>query len=177
MNKCPIEKYFHDNRLTLDKVSEHWTPGLLLGQTGLFALEEIAALLDVQTARIKLAVDTAQRAGRNAWNEVGVRCLLGRWVVWMDVFSSYYLGHFYGDTRAVPSTWDANYMLTQKGVFYLNDVCRLLPFTPTMLRYQASKSPDLARVMGIWKKDQCYVVDMAVFGPWLQAFWLKVKGQ
>ena len=179
-HNCRIHDFIGpNNKLILTPISPRWTLSILLAQSGLFDLDQVAEFLELNPSHIKLAWDQIQRSGRDPWQEIGVRRLFGQWLVWMEAFSGFYLSHLHKNRiRSIPEDWDANRLITQRGVFYLSDVCKLIPFTNATLRYKAT-DPKIAKVMGV-RKDQVrgtYVVDMETFGPWLADFWRKVKSQ
>ncbi len=142
-------------------------------------MEEVAELLEIETARIKAAAYGIAIEGNSAFKIMGIGVLNDNWVVSMKVFAPYYLAHLIPAVRSIPPSWDGNLLLTKKGTFFLRDVCTRIPFTPSQLRYQVQKNPDSRTEFGVWKDEELnsYLVDMEVFGPWITGIWSKATGK
>ncbi len=78
-----------------------------------------------------------------------------------------------GNIKDIDPDWDTNFLLKQKGLFILSEVVRKLPFSTSTLVFQGKKN----KLMGIWKNTKLgvYVVDMALFGPFITKLWIRLK--
>lgn len=154
-----------------------WSPEQLLSQEGLFPLEAVAASLNMSTSKIKVEADHLKRAGGSPVDEMGVRKTATGWVVDMVRFRPFYLEKAMKWVRRVNPHWDGNQMLSQKGVFFLAEVCETLPFRPGMIRSQVNRAEDSRQTMGVWKDENhnTYVVDMEVFAPWIKEVWKQAR--
>ena len=157
----------------LSSISPDWGPEELLDQTGRFPLEKVASILNMSTSKIKVEADRLARQGASPVKEMGVRRTAIGWVIEMEYFRAFYLEQAVRWVRRVDPSWDGNHLLTQDGVFFLSEVCTVLPFRPGMIRSQANKADDSRKVLGIWKDEEynAYVVDMVTFGPWIKKIW------
>jgi len=167
------EIIFKEDEAQLLRVSPGWSPAELLKQEGVFYLKDVVKLLPVDMHKIKRHAKLFHDRGDDPWEKMGVRKVLGNWMVKMNVFAGYYRKALEPKLTPIEDRWDANQLLAQKGVFALTEVCKHIPFTASQLRHQAKKNPKAKREYGIWKdKDlKIFVVDMSVFGPWLGSLW------
>ena len=161
----------------LGRVDKRWQKGDLLAQRGFFLLEDVAGLLDLTTANVKKKASDLERQGRSPWREMGLVHLMDRWVLRMDVFRKYLGKHRQEKIRQVERHWDANQLLAQEGLFFLEEVCRKIPFTEQQLRYKANQHPHPRHGLGTWKdpEKRVFLVDMAVFSRWIRRIWHDVS--
>ncbi len=169
---------YRDLNAQIKAIPDHWTPATLLAQEGLFPLEKVAEILEIETSSIKAAAYQIYEKGKSAFEIMGLGALNNNWVVSMEVFAPYYLEHLNPKVRSIPPSWDGNLLLTKKGTFFLRDVCARIPFNASQLRYQANKNPNSRKEFGIWKDKDLgsYLVNMETFGPWISVIWRKLKG-
>jgi hypothetical protein len=163
----------NDTRERENRIQDDWTPEKLLAQKGIFPIEPVARILEITTARLKAEADRLRREGVDVYKVLGVRRQDSEWVVHMPVFAVYYQSHLKERVRYLESGWDGNELLRRRGIFFLRDVCTLLPFTPNQLRYQAQKTRNSRARIGIWKDEElsAYLVDMPVFSKWITDLW------
>ena len=172
-NDHQIELIFAPDEMVLQKVRANISRDELLRTDGVFFLKDIAAILEIDSAVIKKRARAMVEAGKSPWRVMGARKIWNHWIIRMKVFSPYYRRRLISHVRAIPPEWNGNILLGQHGIFYLTDVCRLIPFTPQQLRYQAKRNPDARTELGIWKDVElgAYLVDMGIFGPWINRVW------
>ena len=116
-------------------------------------------------------------AGEDPLTVLGVKCEDSRW--WVDPEHPGFQA-LVPRIRPVPSHWDGNDLIQQKGLYFLRDVTALLPFTGNQMRYRVQKDPHKARTeAGLFKDEETghYVVDMERFGPWITQLWQSVNKQ
>ena len=174
--QCPNPKtarIFQPDEMKVRKVASHWTLKTLLAQDGIFFLKDIVTLLDVPSPRIKKRAKAVAEKGQLPWAEMGVRKVWTHWIVRMKVFGPYYRRYLQPPARPVNPNWDANVLLGQKGIFYLTKVCRKLPLKADVFRHWVRKTPQSRKTIGVWRdaKSKRYLVDMAIFSPWMKALW------
>ncbi|MDJ0836247.1 MAG: hypothetical protein QNK37_06990 [Acidobacteriota bacterium] len=167
------DRVFAEDEMNLIDVRADWSPEELLAVSGIFFLKDVAGILNIDSTRIKKRVRNLIEKKREPWKVMGVRKVWNHWMIRMKVFAPYYRRNFTQKTREVAPDWDGNDILKQEGLFYLTDVCKLIPCTPQQIRYQAKRRADARGEMGVWKDEGArgYVVDMAVFGPWFRSEW------
>ncbi len=157
----------------------NWTPKLLLAQDELFYLKDVAEVLSLDQQKIIKQAGQLIRRGESPWHRMGAAQIWDQWIVRMRVFSQYYRRHFAPEIRPVEESWDGNALLGQKGVFYLNEVCRLIPFSPEQLRHQARRHPNARKEFGLFQDTQshAFLVDMERFAPWIRRIWRGEHGE
>lgn len=153
----------------LCNISAQWSADELLGYPALFFLKDVCPLLGLTTPGVVVHAKALAAKGLNPYTAMGVRKLWNHWYVRMKVFAPYYRTHFQSPIRTIKRGMDANALLAQKGVFLLSQVCRCIPFSSNQLRHQARKLP--VEECGIFRKQETYLVQMEVFGPWLSRLW------
>ncbi len=166
-----------DEEMRFMRVSPEWGQDELLRQEGVFFLKDVVKKLDIKGAQVKIRVKQLIKERKDPWLLMGVRRVLKVWLVKMSRFAPYYQERLKPKIRKVEPEWDANQLLRQKGLFTLVDICRNIPFTTHQLRYQAQKTANAKKKMGIWKDPDLkkFVVDMEIFGPWLANLWKTLK--
>lgn len=167
------DRIFDKDEMTMLAVRPGWTVEGLLGQTGVYFLKDLAKPLGVSSMKIKSLARAVGAAGKDPWVEIGVRKVWNHWLIRMKVFAPYYREHLVPRTREVEPGWTGNDLIAQQGLFLLTDVCRLIPFSAHQIRHQSKKLQDPREVMGVWKDVDLkgYLVEMAVFGPWVKTRW------
>ena len=172
------EQIFQRDEMQLVAVESHWTAEEILAIEGIFFLKDIAKALNLEPVKVKIHAKDISVRGEDPWAVMGARKVWNHWMIRMAVFAPYYRKHLISHIRKVSAEWDGNTLLRQKGLFYLTDVCRLIPFTSHQLRYQAKRHEDARKQIGIWKDDElnAFVVDMAVFAPWIARLWSRNQG-
>jgi len=170
---------FASDEMTALKVEQDWTAEELLSQEGIFYLKDIADLLRINVPKLKAHVRQHQEEGKPVWDIMGVKRIWLHWIVRMKVFAPYYRANFLPKDIGRITDHDANTILQQKGLFYLTDVAKLIPFTAQQLRYQANKNPHSKKDMGVWKDPDLnsFLVNMPVFSKWLKTIWLQGASQ
>ena len=167
-------KIFDPDEMKLNSVDPVWTVEQLLNQDGIFFLKDVAALLDIPTLDFKNKARKIQKNGDNAWETMGLRKTWTHWQVRMKVFAPFFKQWWTcPKVDQVEDEWDANDLMAQTGMFYLNDVCRKIPFTPRQVRYQISKHEDPKNQLGVWKDPnlKSFIVDMSLFSKWIRKVW------
>ena len=166
-------KIFEDDEMTLRSVNTRWTEEDLLGEEGVFFLKDVVKVLDLDPVKVKKKAKEIEAKGLSTWDVMGARKVWNHWILRMTVFAPYYRKNLVSRVRSIEDTWDGNRLLTEKGLFFLTDVCRLIPFSTHQLRYQAKRNPRSKKEYGIWKDPELnsFVVDMERFGPWINSLW------
>ena len=172
--KEPVEQIFEGDEMKLIEVETHWSAEDILSTEGIFFLKDIAKKLNLEPVKVKAHVRAIVARKENPWEVMGARKIWNHWMVRMTVFAPYFRKHLISRIQQVHPKWDGNTLLNQRGIFYLTDVCRLIPFTSHQLRYQAKRNPKARKEIGIWKDDElnAFVVDMAIFAPWIMNLWM-----
>lgn len=171
------EKIFAEDEMQLKTVDPAWSQQDLLDQDGIFFLKDVATHLGIPTMEFKNRARKITRNGHNSWKHMGIRKTWTHWQVRMRVFKPYFESWWTcPNVEALNEDWDTNQMLAQRGTYYLNDVCRKLPFTMRQVRYQMQKERDPKAMMGIWKDHnlKTFVVDMPTFAAYMKAVWKRV---
>lgn len=173
-----MKPIFDPDEMNLVPAPRDWPVERILNNEGIFYLKDILRPLDLDVAKVKRKVRELQRQGLNPWLEMGVRKIWNHWVVRMTVFAPYYRQHLVSKVRRLEPDWDGNALLTQKGLFHLADVCKLIPFSAHQLRYQAKRHADARHTIGVFKDPELkgYLVDMAVFSEWILVVWRETEG-
>lgn len=176
----PVEKSHGSKRFQgfpIRAMQRGWTPCILLAQQGYFNLRDVTEILEINTAKVKAAAFDVAESGEKPLELIGVCCSESYWIIHMPVFSDYYLQHLMPRVRAVAEAWDGNDLLAENGIFYLNDVCKKIPFTRQQLRYRSIKLGK--EKTGIWKDEamRVHLVDMQIFGPWITRMWCEMTGK
>ena len=179
MTEKKVEIVFEQDVMEMIKVKSHWKPEDLLAREGLFLLKDIVKVLELEPFRVKKEALRLEEQGLSAWDVMGARKVWNHWVVRMKVFGPYYRGNLMPRIRKIPTGLDGNSLLREKGLFYLSDVCRLIPFTTHQIRYQAKRNPNAKGELGVWKDEEAnaFVVDMESFAPWIQQLWKRDFGR
>lgn len=173
VRQTKVERIFEDDEMTLGTVDRSWTADELLEQECIFFLKDVVGSLGIDAYKVKRHCREMEKNGATPWEVMGVGKTWSHWIVRMKVFAPYYRKHLMPKAQRVPKTWDGNTLLQQKGVFYLTDVCNLIPFTTHQIRYQAKKNPESKAEFGVWKDQelQLFLVDMSRFSKWVKTLW------
>lgn len=172
------EKIFDSDEMSLNAVDPAWSEEELLDQDGIFFLKDVAAKLGIPTLEFKNKARKVQDSGKNPWEIMGIRKTWTHWQVRMRVFKPFFRDWWTcPKVTEVDEAWDTNDLIAQKGFFYLNDVCRKIPFSNRQIRYQIQKCKDPKKSLGVWKDHnlKAFIVDMSVFGPCLKKLWLGLR--
>lgn len=155
--------------------SPDWGPEELLEQNGRFELSRVAATLNLSTPKVKQEADQLQRLGRSPLQEMGILRTTMGWFVEMEAFRPFYLETAIHWVQNLKPSWDGNQLFAQEGVFYLTEVCQVIPFKPSMVRSQANKAVNSKATIGVWKDEElkAYLVEMRRFAPWIREVWGK----
>lgn len=164
-----MEQFFQKDEILIKPPKD--LEALLSLKTGIVFFKDISKLLRIDSAVIKEEVRSIQEKDGNPWEVVGAKLIFNHWYIRLKVFIPYYNKHLRPRPKVDP-TWDANTLLHQTGVFPLGEVAKLLPFTSSQIRYQAKKTKNSRRTLGVWKDKDIYVVDMAIFSKWLKKIWV-----
>ncbi|CAM2009503.1 hypothetical protein [Acanthopleuribacter pedis] len=164
---------FHKDELELKMVEKTWSVESLLNQDGIFYLKDIVEKLELDTVKIKRLARQMREDGKDPWVLAGIRKVWSHWIVRMKVFAPFYRENLLRRYEKVDPSWDGNTLLKQHGVFYLADVCQLIPFSAHQLRYQAKKMTNSREKIGVFKDPDTkgYAVDMVVFSAWIKTVW------
>ena len=164
---------FESDEMKLAGVEPNWSEEDFLDQEGIFYLKDVANKLEIPSSEIKKRALAMERSGKSAWLIMGVRKTWTHWIVRMTVFSKYFESMAPSRIRRVDPNWDSNFLLAQKGRFFLSDVCEKLPFTADQIRYQARHNAKSKQDFGVWKEQRhkSYLVDMEVFSKWIRRVW------
>lgn len=146
--------------------------GMALGLDGIYALDEMAPILGVPSAKVKAMAYELATNGEKIWESLGVGWA-GIWIVDMPIFIPFFNLHLLNHFHVVKGHWTANQLVIQKGFFYLADVCDRLPFSVAQMRYRCNNGNG----EGLFKQNGTYVVDMKTFGPWASNIWQNVTGR
>ncbi len=170
-----VEKIFNDDEMRLLGVKPEWTEDELLSQQGIFFLKDVAQKLQVHSSEFKKEARALEKKGENPWEVMGIRKTWTHWQVRMKRFSPYYRSHRLPKIQKVEEHWDGNTLLSQKGRFYLTEVCEKIPFSTHQIRYQVRRCEDPKAEYGVWKDEQykAYLVDMELFSDWMKKIWVK----
>ncbi len=179
MNVSDSGLIFQDDELNVPKLNKNWSREDVLAHEGMFFLKDIAQLLMIDAASIKLLADTCVDAGGDPWQQLGIKKVWNHWMIRMKVFAPTYRRELQPRYQAVPKHWDGNTLLRQEGVFLLTEVCRKIPFTAGQLRHQVRQNPNAELEYGIWKDAELgvFLVRMDRFAPWLQHLWAEGFGE
>ncbi|MDJ0835160.1 MAG: hypothetical protein QNK37_01510 [Acidobacteriota bacterium] len=173
-NKKPrYPKVFDKDEMNLVQPRPTWTRAEILGMEGIFLLKDVADLLGLDSPTLKRHVEAAQNRGESPWDVVGAKKVWSNWVLRMKVFAPYYRKYLELPYRKIDKEWDANVLLEQRGHFLLSQVCKLIPFNGSQMRYLAKRNPKAAQEFGIWKDEVlgAYIVDMGRFSVWIKQLW------
>ncbi len=168
---------FAEDEMSLRTVNHAWTAEELVAKKGVFFLKDIVGILDLDPVKVKKHAREINGRHRSAWEVMGARKIWNHWIVRMVVFGPYYQEHLIPRVKPVSKDWDGNSLLEQKGLFYLTEVCKLLPFSTHQIRYQAKKTPSSRERIGVWKDKELnsFVVDMERFAPWVTGLWQEIN--
>lgn len=169
-----VIKIFNDDEMRLMAVKPEWSEEELLAQEGIFFLKDVANKLQVHSSEFKKEARSIEKAGHNPWDVMGIRKTWTHWQVRMKKFAPYYRAHRLPKIRRVDPEWDGNTLLSQKGRFYLTDVCEKIPFSTHQIRYQVRRCDNPRDEYGVWKDEQykAYLVDMERFALWMKRIWV-----
>jgi len=169
-----VEKIFSDDEMRLLSVMPEWTEEEMLRQQGIFFLKDVSQKLQVHSSEFKKEARSYEKSGSNPWEVMGIRKTWTHWQVRMTKFAPYYRSHRLPKIQKVEKDWDGNALLSQKGRFYLTDVCEKIPFSTHQIRYQVRRCADPKGEYGVWKDEQykAYLVDMEQFATWMRRIWI-----
>lgn len=137
-------------------------------------LEPFARQVQIPTAKLKYQEWQCREQGIDS----GIVREDGQWWVRPRIFYENVLKTQPHPQIRVPEyNWDGNQLLREQGLFFLRDVCRLLPFSPNQLRYQCQKHQNPRESIGIfiYRPLQSYLVDMPKFSAWIIELWQNPK--
>ncbi len=168
------KKIFEPIEMELKDVSSEILPEELLKQDGIYLMNPVAKKLGIDSADLRKKAKDMLAQGRSPWTEMGVRKTLSVWIIRMKTFAPYFESDKYFKILRVNPKWDGNELLTKKGLFYLTDVCRKIPFTPHQFRHQVRQNPNSRTEYGVWWDDDLkhYLVNMDVFSKWVIDLWI-----
>ncbi len=172
-SKNKKEVIFEADEMQLKEVDPNWSPEYLLAQESIFFLKDVVKVLQIDSIKVKKKARELNQKHKSPWERMGVRKIWNHWIVRMKVFGPFYRKHLVSRVKNIQEDWDGNDLLKQKGLFFLTDVCKLIPFSTYQLRYQAKKNPAAKKEYGVWKDKElnAYVVDMELFAPWIFSLW------
>ena len=164
---------FEADELILNVARGQMSLDELLAKEGLFFLKDIAGILEIESEAIKKKARELSSRGQSPWEVMGTRKIWNHWMIRMKLFAPYYREHFVSKVRSIPVDMSGNTLLEQRGIYYMAQVCRLLPFSMQQLRYQSKKNPRTREEFGVWKDEElnAFLVDMEVFAPWINEVW------
>lgn len=170
-----IERIFQEDEMKLLNVKPEWSEEELLDQEGIFFLKDVANKLQVHSSEFKKEARALEKMGQDPWEVMGIRKTWTHWQVRMIRFAPYYRAHRLPKIRTVEKEWDGNDLLSQKGRFYLTDVCEKIPFSTHQIRYQVRRCEDPQQEYGVWKDEQykAYLVEMEAFSEWMKRIWIE----
>ena len=170
-----IDIIFHSDEMQLRSVNPDWAEEEMLEQDGIFYLKDVAQKLEIPSGEFKKEARKLDVEGKSPWDIMGIRKAWTHWQVRMRVFGPFYKKNWLPKIRTVDKDWDGNELLSQKGRFYLVDVCEKIPFTTHQIRYQVRRNKDAKKEYGVWKDEQynSYLVDMEIFSEWMRKIWLQ----
>jgi len=168
-----VEVVFNPDEMELKSVDPEWTEEELLDQEGIFFLKDVAAKLQIHPQEFKKHAKELENKGNNPWEKMGIRKTWTHWQVRMKVFGPYFRAWHLPRINKVKEDWDGNTLLSQKGQFYLSDVCEKIPFSTHQIRHQIRKSENPGDEYGVWKDPayKGYLVQMEVFSKWIKRIW------
>ena len=168
-----MENIFHRDEMTQIVHPKDWTPEQILDHDGIFYLKDVVEPLEKKKKKVRKRARKIIEDDIDPWEEIGVRILWNYWVVRMTVFSRCYGAFTPARVSTIKTAWDANTMLHQRGLFYLTDVCKKIPFTAHQLRYQVKQRDRPRDEIGVYRDDEmgAYLVDMELFAKWLKEIW------
>ena len=175
MDKEKASPYiFEKDEMKLSSVNKNWTSDALLQKEGIFFLKDVVKILEIDPSKVKKKAREIEKKGQSAWKAMGARKIWNHWIIRMTVFAPFYQKNLVPKVLSVRDEWDGNTLLRQKGVFFLTEVCTLIPFSTHQLRYQAKQNPNAKKEYGVWKDEElnAFVVDMERFAPWINMLWL-----
>jgi len=167
---------FKPDEMELREVNPKWSRAELLKQKGIFFLKDLVDPLNLSRTVVYNRRDALLASKRDPWRVMGLRKFWSHWQIRMKVFAPYYRRYLIPIYDEIPVDWDANRLVHQKkGVYKLREVCKLIPFTSEQIRYRTKTHKDPRQTMGVWKDkaSEQYVVDLAIFSPWLKHLWTK----
>lgn len=172
--KEDVEKVFNPDEMELRSVSPDWTEAELLACDGIFFLKDVAAKLEIHPQEFKKHAKELEAKGQNTWKVMGIRKTWTHWQVRMKVFAPYFKSWHLPRINKVPADCDGNFLLAQKGQYYLSDVCEKIPFSTHQIRHQIRKSTNSKSEFGVWKDPayKGYLVDMEIFSKWIKHIWI-----
>jgi len=171
MSREQKENVFELDEMELREVNPDWGEEEILQQEGIFFLKDLIAPLNIHRPRLMDHITKVETGGKALWEELGARKTWSHWQVRMKVFAPYYQENLRLPYADIPEEWDANTLVNQReGVYLLNDVWAMIPFTIHQIRYQSMKNPS---EMGVQKHQRLgrFLVDIAIFGPRLKKTW------
>jgi len=168
-----VERIFEADEMQLRTISPEWSAEELLRQEGIFYLKDVVGTLQLTTADFKKKAKDLEKAGKSPWEIMGLRKGWTHWLVRMKRFGEFLHENAMPSIREMDPTWDANTMMSQKGQFYLTDVCEKIPFSAHQIRFQARRNKRSREEYGVWKDEgyKTYVVEMEVFSHWIREVW------
>ena len=171
--RSQVEKVFEADEMQLRSIRPEWTAEEMLGMEGIFYLKDVVGKLQLSSADCKKRATDIEIDGKSPWEVMGIRKAWTHWIVRMKKFAEYINDNSMPRIRQIDSSWDANELLSQKGQFYLTDVCDKIPFSAHQIRYQARQNPSTSREYGVWKDPgyKTYVVEMETFSKWIRSIW------
>ena len=167
------ERIFEPDEMRLCSINPEWTADELLNQEGIFYLKDVVNKLQMSSADFKKKASDIEIEGDSPWEVMGIRKAWTHWIVRMKKFGQYISTHAMPNIREVDDQWDGNKLLSQKGQFYLTDVCERIPFSAHQIRYQARTNRNCRKEYGVWKDEgyKTYIVEMEVFSKWIRTIW------
>ena len=169
----PLRREDPEERALLP-VEPEWSEEELLRKDGLFRLKDVAFKLNISSADLKKKAFDLEDEGHSAWEVMGIARIFQHWIVRMRFFADYFRGQPFNRVREVEEFWDGNDLLSEKGLFYLANVCEKIPFKAHQIRHQVRGNRNARQEFGVWKDPfyQTYVVEMEVFAAWIKTLWL-----
>ena len=167
------EVIFEKDETRLFTFSKKWTPEAILEMEGMFFLKDVARVLGFDALKIKERAYEMARQGQPPWESMGACRIFNHWLIRMKIFAPYYRSTILARIRKVQPRWNGKKIIRESGLFLLSDVCRLIPFSAHQIRHLILKDPDARQNLGVWRDEELniFVVDMAIFGPWLHQIW------
>ena len=174
-NENEIDMIFNEDEMRLLSVKPEWSEEDMLNQQGIFFLKDVALKLEIHSSEFKKEARVLEKMGKDPWDVMGIRKTWTHWQVRMVKFAPYFRAHRLPKIHTVEKTWDGNTLLSQKGRFYLTDVCEKIPFSTHQIRYQVRRSANPKEEYGVWKDDQykAYLVEMEAFAKWMKRIWVE----
>lgn len=167
-----------DSAFDIPEIEELTEAQFMQIKCGRFIVSAVERILNIPEDTLLIAAERFETQGGRPDLEWGICITIHRWVVEMPIFSTVwpneiqpYAAQELGRIKCLPRAIKVDELVQLEGIYRLQELKPFIPFSPANIENQVEKIGCASRkVMGCWKNDSEFLVDMQTFLKWVISF-------